>query len=110
MDLGPRPCQVRGCADHQWLSGKGYTFDEAIGAFSLAYADQTERDDAALVKAVHASRLEALVEESALHHLHATRRFTTCRGNHTTSRCRWLVDFSIAIPGKACLRFLRTSP
>ena len=43
--------------------GKGDTFDEAIGAFSLAYADQTERDHAALVKAVHAGRLEALVEE-----------------------------------------------
>jgi hypothetical protein len=43
--------------------GKGDTFDEAIGAFSLAYADQTERDHAALVKAVRAGRLEALVEE-----------------------------------------------
>jgi hypothetical protein len=28
--------------------GKGGAFDEAIGAFSLAYADQTERDLAAL--------------------------------------------------------------
>ncbi|MFL9936649.1 DUF2252 domain-containing protein [Paraburkholderia sp. RL18-103-BIB-C] len=43
--------------------GKGDAFDEAIGAFALAYADQTERDHAALVKAVHAGRLEALVEE-----------------------------------------------
>ncbi|CAN7804126.1 DUF2252 domain-containing protein [Paraburkholderia hospita] len=43
--------------------GKGDAFDEAIGAFSLAYADQTERDHAALVKAVRAGRLEALVEE-----------------------------------------------
>ena len=43
--------------------GKGDTFDEAIGAFSLAYADQTERDHAALVKAVGTGRLEALAEE-----------------------------------------------
>lgn len=43
--------------------GKGDTFDEAIGGFALAYADQTERDHAALVKAVHAGRLEALIEE-----------------------------------------------
>ncbi|CDY73467.1 hypothetical protein BGLT_02839 [Caballeronia glathei] len=43
--------------------GKGDTFDEAIAAFSLAYADQTERDHAALVKAVAAGRLEALAEE-----------------------------------------------
>ena len=31
--------------------GKGDQFDEAMGAFSVAYADQTERDHAALVKA-----------------------------------------------------------
>jgi uncharacterized protein (DUF2252 family) len=43
--------------------GKGDAFDKAIGAFALAYADQTERDHAALVKAVRAGRLEALVEE-----------------------------------------------
>ncbi|SAL67313.1 hypothetical protein AWB65_06493 [Caballeronia humi] len=43
--------------------GKGDTFDDAIGAFSLAYADQTERDHAALAKVVSAGRLEALVEE-----------------------------------------------
>ena len=43
--------------------GKGDSFDQAIGAFTLAYADQTERDHAALVKAVRSGRLEALVEE-----------------------------------------------
>ncbi|MGA7815993.1 DUF2252 domain-containing protein [Caballeronia sp.] len=43
--------------------GKGDAFDEAIGAFALAYADQTKRDHAALIKAVRAGRLEALVEE-----------------------------------------------
>ena len=43
--------------------GKGDSFDQAIGAFALAYADQTEREHAALVKAVRSGRLEALVEE-----------------------------------------------
>jgi hypothetical protein len=43
--------------------GRGDAFDEAIGTFALAYADQTERDHAALAKAVSTGRLEALVEE-----------------------------------------------
>lgn len=43
--------------------GKGDNFDQAIGAFALAYADQTEQDHAALVEAVRSGRLEALVEE-----------------------------------------------
>ena len=42
--------------------GKGDTFDQALGEFSLAYADQTEQDHAALVEAVRSGRLEALVE------------------------------------------------
>ncbi len=44
--------------------GKGDNFDQAIGAFALAYADQNEQDHAALVEAVRAGRLEALVEEN----------------------------------------------
>jgi uncharacterized protein (DUF2252 family) len=43
--------------------GKSDTFDQAIGEFSLAYADQTVRDHAALVAAVKAGRIKALVEE-----------------------------------------------
>jgi len=43
--------------------GKTEAFDQAIGEFSLAYADQTVRDHAALVAAVKAGRLKALVEE-----------------------------------------------
>jgi uncharacterized protein (DUF2252 family) len=43
--------------------GKGSQFDQAMGEFALAYADQTERDHAALVKAVKTGRVEALVEE-----------------------------------------------
>jgi hypothetical protein len=43
--------------------GKGDQFDQAMGEFALAYADQTERDHAALVKAVKTGQVEALVEE-----------------------------------------------
>lgn len=43
--------------------GKSDVFDQAIGTFALAYADQTVRDHAALVSAVKAGRLEAMVEE-----------------------------------------------
>ena len=43
--------------------GKTDTFDAAIGDFALAYADQTERDHAALVAAARAGRIGALVEE-----------------------------------------------
>ena len=43
--------------------GKSDQFDLAIGAFAEAYADQNERDHAALVAAVKAGRVEALREE-----------------------------------------------
>jgi len=43
--------------------GKSDAFDQALGAFSLAYADQTVRDHAALVAAVNAGRVKALVED-----------------------------------------------
>ena len=36
---------------------------EELVKFAIAYADQTERDHATLVKAVRAGRVEALVEE-----------------------------------------------
>jgi uncharacterized protein (DUF2252 family) len=38
-------------------------FDRALAKFAVAYADQTERDHAALVKAVRAGRIKALGEE-----------------------------------------------
>ena len=44
--------------------GKSDAFDQAIGEFALAYADQNERDHAALVAAVKAGRVKALVEEN----------------------------------------------
>jgi uncharacterized protein (DUF2252 family) len=43
--------------------GKTDAFDQALGKFSLAYADQTIRDHAALVAAVKTGRIKALVEE-----------------------------------------------
>jgi uncharacterized protein (DUF2252 family) len=43
--------------------GKSDNFDLAIAKFAVAYADQTERDHAALVKAVRAGRIEVLEEE-----------------------------------------------
>jgi uncharacterized protein (DUF2252 family) len=39
--------------------GKSDTFDRAIAEFAVAYADQTERDHTALVKAVRSGRLPA---------------------------------------------------
>jgi len=43
--------------------GKGEAFDDAMGEFAVAYADQTERDHAALVEAVRQGRIQALEEE-----------------------------------------------
>ena len=42
--------------------GKSARFDQALGAFALAYADQNAQDHAALVKAVSTGRVEALIE------------------------------------------------
>jgi uncharacterized protein (DUF2252 family) len=39
--------------------GKNAAIDEAIGSFAVAYADQTERDHAALVKAIRAGKIQA---------------------------------------------------
>ena len=43
--------------------GKSDKFDEAIADFSVAYADQSERDHNVLMKAVRAGKLEVFVEE-----------------------------------------------
>jgi uncharacterized protein (DUF2252 family) len=45
--------------------GKNETIDRAIGEFAVAYADQTERDHALLVKAIHAGKLRAARNEGA---------------------------------------------
>ena len=43
--------------------GKSDNFDQAIGEFALAYADQTVRDHAALVAAERSGRIEAVLED-----------------------------------------------
>jgi len=43
--------------------GKTDNFDEALGNFAVAYADQTERDHAALKKAVRSGQFKAVMEE-----------------------------------------------
>jgi uncharacterized protein (DUF2252 family) len=43
--------------------GKSDVFDRAIAAFSLAYADQNERDHAALASAVKAGKVAAVFED-----------------------------------------------
>jgi uncharacterized protein (DUF2252 family) len=43
--------------------GKSRAFDKAVTKFAFAYADQVEKDHAALVKAVRSGRVEALAEE-----------------------------------------------
>jgi uncharacterized protein (DUF2252 family) len=45
--------------------GKSDTFDQAIAGFSLAYADQNEKDHAALERAVRKGKVEAVFEEAA---------------------------------------------
>ena len=44
--------------------GKSDTFDKAIAAFSLAYADQAEKDHAALDRAVRKGKVKAVFEET----------------------------------------------
>jgi uncharacterized protein (DUF2252 family) len=42
--------------------GRADAFDQALGKFAVDYADQTERDHAALVKAVKSGRVQAVVD------------------------------------------------
>ena len=50
------PAQISG------YLGKSDAFDKAIAAFSIAYADQSERDHAVLKKAVRSGRVEVVME------------------------------------------------
>ena len=43
--------------------GKSTAFEDALADFSVAYADQNERDHAALMKAIRAGRVEARTAE-----------------------------------------------
>jgi uncharacterized protein (DUF2252 family) len=44
--------------------GKSDSFDQALARFSVAYADQNEKDHAALQKAVRSGKVKAVFEES----------------------------------------------
>ena len=44
--------------------GKSDTFDKAVAAFSVAYADQNESDHAALKRAIRDGRVEAVIEKA----------------------------------------------
>ena len=44
--------------------GRSDTFDRAIAAFSVAYADQNEKDHAALDRAVRSGKVKAVFEEA----------------------------------------------
>jgi len=44
--------------------GKSDAFDEALAAFSVAYADQNEKDHAALKRAIRAGKVKALIEKA----------------------------------------------
>lgn len=43
--------------------GKSDTFDQAIASFSMAYADQNEKDHAALTRAIKNGKVKAIFEE-----------------------------------------------
>jgi len=44
--------------------GKSDTFDKALAAFSVAYADQNEKDHAALKRAIRDGKVEAVIEKA----------------------------------------------
>ena len=44
--------------------GKSDTFDKAVAAFAVAYADQNESDHAALKRAIQSGKVEAVIEEA----------------------------------------------
>jgi hypothetical protein len=44
--------------------GKSDTFDQAIASFAMAYAEQNERDHAALARAVKQGKVKAVLEEN----------------------------------------------
>ena len=59
--------RAHGRASHPWLVsgyiGTSDAFDKAMGKFAITYADQAERDHAALKAAVSAGKIEAYIEE-----------------------------------------------
>ena len=87
-----------GCAGGRWLVrtpagatgspsrptlGRGDSFDRAIADFSVSYADQSERDYEALVKAVRSGRLP---------------RRPGCSGSTASLEGRYMGDFAQFAP------------
>src|SRR5262249_51450841 len=60
--LARAPGRPGGPARISGYLGKSDQFDEAIADFSLAYADQSERDHEVFMKAVRAGKLEVFIE------------------------------------------------
>ena len=58
LDAGARPRSQRATGDDWRLP----TFDKAIAAFSIANADQTERDYEVFKKAAREGKLEVVME------------------------------------------------
>ena len=44
--------------------GKSDAFDKALAAFSVAYADQNEKDHAVLKRAIRDGKVEAVIEKA----------------------------------------------
>ncbi len=44
--------------------GKSDSFDKALAAFSIAYADQNEKDHAVLKRAIRDGKVEAVIEKA----------------------------------------------
>jgi hypothetical protein len=42
--------------------GSGQTFDDAIGEFAVAYAEQNSKDYGAFTRAIREKRVEAIIE------------------------------------------------
>ena len=58
------PCALRRAAMISGYLGKSDEFDKAIATFSFAYADQNEKDHAALKRAIRDGRVKAVVEKA----------------------------------------------
>lgn len=65
--------------------GKSDIFDRAIATFSVAYADQNERDHAALDRAVRMGKVKAVIEEGT----HTIKSPLTDSRNRLQSVDRW---------------------
>jgi hypothetical protein len=61
------PSPATGAQDPAVISrylGKSDAFDKAIAAFSVAYADQNEKDHAVLKRAIRDGKIKALIEKA----------------------------------------------